>query len=98
MDVFPANVTIASTTYNNVRAVLADGRLKIFTLTAGGVTTIYDMPSLAEPEGSAHLGVRLVTEHGQVWVENGGGCGCGSQLKIANLFPDQQRVMVPLHS
>lgn len=95
LDVFPAKVTVASTTYSNVRAVIADGQLQLYILTAGGVNTIYDMPALAV-EGSVHTGVVVTTVDGDIWVEQDGGCGCGSQLKIANLWPGRQRVMVAL--
>lgn len=97
LDVHPANVDVLSTRYNNVRAVIADGRLQVFNLTASGVQTVYDKPSLGV-EGSVHAGVAVTTDDGVIWVEQGSGCGCGSQLKIADLYPGRQRVMIPLNS
>lgn len=97
LDVFPANVTVSSTTFNNVRAVIADGQFTLFSLTAGGVNIVYTRPSLGV-EGQVSSGVVVTTDDGPCWVEQAGGCGCGSQLKIADLFPGRQRVMVPLHS
>lgn len=97
LDVHPANVDVQSTRYANVRAVIADGRLQIFHLTGSGVHVVYDKPSLGV-EGSVHAGVAVTTEDGTVWVEQSGGCGCGSRLAVYDLFPDRQRVMIPLHS
>lgn len=96
LDLFPSNVTVASTTYSNVRAVLADGFLKVFILTPSGVSTLYDKPVTAPAEGTPHTGVTLTTDDGLIWIEQSGGCGCGSQLKIADLFPGFRKVMVPL--
>lgn len=97
LDVFPATVSVASTTYNNVRAVIADGVLQVYCLTGSGVNQVYVRPVLAV-DGSVHQGVNVTTDDGAVWIEQAGGCGCGSQLKIADLFDGRQRVMVPLHA
>lgn len=98
LDVYPANVALpTSTTYNNVRAVIADGRLQVFCLTGAGVKILYDSPSFAV-DGQVSSGVGVTTEDGVVWVEQSGGCGCGDQLKISDLYPGRLRVMIPLHS
>lgn len=95
LDLFPASATVASTTYNNVRAVIADAQLQLYVLTGSGINVIYSKPVLAL-EGQVSSGVTVTTEDGLVEIELTGGCGCGSQLKIADLFPGQRRVMVPL--
>lgn len=97
LDMFPANATVMSTTFNNVRAVIADGMLQLYLLTASGIIKQYEKPSLGV-EGSYGSGVAVTTADGTVWIEQAGGCGCGSQLKIADLFPMRQRVMIPLNS
>lgn len=97
LDVFPATVALpTSTTYHNVRAVIADGRLQVFRLTGAGVDIVYDSPSLGV-DGYVSSGVGVTTEDGVVSIESEGGCGCGSQLKIADLYPGRLRVMIPLH-
>lgn len=96
LDLFPASVSVMSTTYANVRAVIADNHLKLFVLTGSGINTIYDMPVL-DVDGQPSIGVTVTTADGPVEIEMSGGCGCGSQLKIADLFPGERRVMTPLH-
>lgn len=98
LDVFPARATVMSTSYDQVRAVIADGNLQLFRLEPVGVRTLYDKPVTGSVSGAVSSGVSVETEDGVVWVESTGGCGCGSQLKIADLFPGRQRVMIPLNS
>lgn len=98
LDTFPSRATVMSTSYDQVRVVIADGRLQFYRLEANGVRTLYDKPVTGSVSGSVYSGVSVETEDGVVWVESTGGCGCGSQLKIADLFPGRQRVMIPLNS
>lgn len=96
LDLFPANATVASTTYQNVRAVIADGILQLYTLGPSGPQVVYERPVEGPLGGSIVTGVEVPTVDGLIWIEQGGGCGCGSQLKIADLFPGRQRVMTGL--
>lgn len=95
LDLFPARVSVASTSFGNVRAVIADDTLKLFSLTGSGIRVVYDKP-ITDIDGRISFGITANTEDGQITIEADGGCGCGSQLKIADLFPGQVRVMVPL--
>lgn len=96
LDLFPAEASVASTTYANVRAVIANNNLKLYILTGSGISAIYDMPVIAV-DGQPSSGVTVTTADGAVDIEMSGGCGCGSQLKVADLFPGERRVMTPLH-
>lgn len=96
LDLFPATVTVASTTYQQVRAVIADGELQIYVLGPNGPFITYQRPVDGPLVGSIGTGVEVPTAEGVVWVEQGGGCGCGSALKVADLFPGRQRVMTGL--
>lgn len=97
LDLFPAIATVMSTTYKNIRAVIANGTLYLYTLTGSGPAILYQQ-SVDSVDGQISSGVTVGTPDGEIEIEQDGGCGCGSQLKVMDLFPDQQRVMVPLHS
>lgn len=96
LDLFPATVHVAGTAYSNVRAVIADGELRVYRLGGSGPEITYQRLVTGPLEGSIHTGVAVPTDAGEVWVEQGEGCGCGSELKVADLFPGQQRVMTGL--
>lgn len=96
LDLFPANVEIASTTYSNVRAVVADSVLRLYRLGASGPELFWESPVNGPYGGAVSTGVEVPTENGLALVEQDGGCGCGSALKVADLFPGVQKVMIGL--
>lgn len=96
IDLFPANVTVASTTYHNVRAVIADGTLQLWRLGPSGPEVFHERSVTGAVDGAPTMGVNIPTADGIVWAELDGGCGCGSALKVADLYPGRQRVMTSI--
>lgn len=96
LDLFPATVSVLSTTYSNVRIAVADGELQLWRLGGSGPELFYQRMVTGPIDGSASTGVSIPTDDGQVWAENSGDCGCGSLLKVADLWPGRQRVMTSL--
>lgn len=97
LDLFPSKVFLPTgTTYAAVRSVIADGSLQLWRLGGSGPEIFATYPIIGPLGGSIGTGVEVPTEFGSAWIEQDGGCGCGSALKIADLFPGRQRVMTGL--
>lgn len=96
LDLYPANVDVAGTSYVGVRAVVADGVLAVYKLGAAGPEAFYTQLVTGPLEGSYATGVVVPTESANVFVEQSGGCACGSRLKTYDLFPGKQKVYTGL--
>lgn len=96
MDLFPARIHIVGTSYSAVRVVVSDGTIRAWRLGPSGPEVVWERDVTGPLEGPISVGVSVPTSAGEVWVENGGGCACGSALANVDLFGGRQVVRVGL--
>lgn len=94
LDLYPARASVVGTSYSGVRAILTETELQLWRLGATGPEMVNSWPVVGEVTGKLSIGYDVPTQVGSIRVESGGGCGCGSKLANADLFPGSQVVMV----
>lgn len=97
LDLFPCDAQLpdGSTTYMNVRVVVADGQLQLWRLTSGGPVVVFQRELLGW-SGSVRTAYQLDTEDGPVIAGKTGGCACGAVLATADLFSGRRRINTTL--
>lgn len=96
LDAFPAKAMMpAGNTLAPVRAVIADGQLQIWVLTAAGPEKTFERP-VASTEGSFNNGLVVHSYDGMTVIGRDVGCGCGNALAHADLFEGRRRINVSL--
>ena len=95
LDVYPAKVTLPDgSEINKVRAIVADGKLKLY-VAQNGEPHLYYERDAQQIEGKSPIrGYKITIADGEVGIRKFGGCGCGDKLKTYNPFQGMTRVRV----
>lgn len=99
LDAFPVKAVLGTgAEHRKARAVVVDGRLDVWTESAGQFGRVLSEPILSVEGAHLDAGLAIATDSGVTMLRRDSGCGCGARLRSADVLEGRSRRLVSLDS